>query len=82
MRECDDLGSALTVNVATSQPACVVDVPLALSPYGLWCVLRLSQEVPVWLVKALWAILDDLPFYFRSAARRAVAAYGGRRAAA
>jgi hypothetical protein len=54
-----------TVNVATSQPACVVDVPLALSPYGLWCVLRLSQEVPVWLVKALWAILDDLPFYFQ-----------------
>ena len=54
-----------TVNVATSQPACVVDVPLALSPYGLWCVLRLSQEVPVWLVKALWAILEDLPFYFQ-----------------
>ncbi|HEY7639098.1 MAG TPA: hypothetical protein VH814_05185 [Steroidobacteraceae bacterium] len=44
-------------------PACVIDMPLALSPYGLVIALRLAQTTRVWLSPTLWSIIEDQQFY-------------------
>lgn len=41
---------------------CVVDVRLSLGPDGVYWTLGLARTLPVWLVHAHWAIVDD-PFY-------------------
>lgn len=38
---------------------CILDLPLALSKYGLVFALRLAEELDVWLVRTLWEILDN-----------------------
>ena len=49
----------LTVSIATQRTSSVLDPELALSRHGPLFALRLAQEVNVWLVRALWWILDD-----------------------
>jgi hypothetical protein len=51
------------VTVAGKKLACVLDVPLALSPLGLLFALRLADELNVWLVRSLWQVLDSRDFY-------------------
>ncbi len=53
----------LNVSVSMHKRACVLDVPLALSRYGLLLALRLAQETNVWLVRTLWTVLDHTSFY-------------------
>jgi hypothetical protein len=53
----------LDVNVSTRRRSCILDVPLALSPWGLLFTVRVAQELNVWLVRTLWHILDNTRFY-------------------
>jgi hypothetical protein len=53
----------LDVNVNARRRSCVLDVPLALSPFGLLFTARVAQELNVWLVRTLWHILDNTRFY-------------------
>jgi hypothetical protein len=39
----------MTMNLQPALPACVIDTPLALSPYGLTSALRLAHSTRVWL---------------------------------
>jgi hypothetical protein len=55
---------SLSVTVNTARRACIIDMPLALSPYGLLLTQRLSDEFNVWLVRELWQILDS-PEHFQ-----------------
>lgn len=66
----------LVVDVEPRRRACVLDVPLALTPNGLLLALRLSQEINVWLVRSLWRFLDNVELTFDATdfQRRAVAA--------
>lgn len=61
----------LDVNVRTPRPSCILDVEVALSRHGLLLATRLAEEFDVWLVRALWEILDCTDFYTEPA--RAVA---------
>lgn len=56
----------LVINVDAERQACVLDVDLALSRFGLLFSLRVAQEMNVWLVRALWEILDNTQFYLRN----------------
>ena len=51
------------VTVNAERWASVIDIDLALSPYGLLFVLRLCKEFDVWLVRELWHILDNTQYY-------------------
>lgn len=53
----------LDVNVYARRPSCILDVELALSRCGLLLATRLAEEFNVWLVRALWEILDNTDFY-------------------
>jgi hypothetical protein len=44
---------------------CVADVRLSLGTGGLFWILGLARALPVWLVQAHWAIVDDPAFYLR-----------------
>jgi hypothetical protein len=50
---------SLNISVAERQPTWVIDVDLALTPYGLPITMRLANEAPVWLLRSLWAALDQ-----------------------
>ncbi|MBS1212832.1 MAG: hypothetical protein H6R26_1449 [Proteobacteria bacterium] len=43
--------------------ACILDLPLALSRYGLPFALRLADELNVWLMRTLWDILDNSEYF-------------------
>lgn len=58
------LPSTFSVAIDTKRRACVLDTPLALSPYGLLLAQRLSGELDLWLVRELWQILDNTQHYF------------------
>ena len=45
------------------RPACMLDVPLVLSPWGLACALQLARAARVWLAPTVWPIVDDARFY-------------------
>jgi hypothetical protein len=53
----------LTMQVQIAQPCCIVDIPLALSCYGLGATMMLSRVCRVWLSPTVWAIVDDPGFY-------------------
>lgn len=53
----------LTLPLQTVQPCCVIDVPLALSRYGLASTMLLARVTRVWLSPTVWAIVDDPSFY-------------------
>ena len=53
----------LVVSVDTKRRSFVLDLPLALSPFGLLLTLRLAQYVNVWLARALWDILDNSRYF-------------------
>lgn len=53
----------LDVSVRAKRFSCILDVELALSPYGLMFATRLAEEMEVWLVRTLWQILDNTQFY-------------------
>lgn len=54
------------VDVKTNSWCCVFDAQLALSRYGLALALRLSEQLDVWQVRALWQMLDDSDYYLSS----------------
>jgi hypothetical protein len=56
---------SLSLTVNSARRACVIDMPLALSQFGLLLTQRLSDEFNLWLVRELWQILDS-PEYFQS----------------
>ncbi|TGD98725.1 hypothetical protein [Methylobacterium nonmethylotrophicum] len=51
--------SPRTITLATPRPTCVVDVSVALSPWGLWAVRRLARAACVWLARAQIALLQE-----------------------
>jgi len=51
--------SPLTVNIVSRRTSCVLDKDLALSRHGPMFAVRMAQEVDVWLVDALWKLLDE-----------------------
>jgi hypothetical protein len=53
----------LDVSVQGRRLSCVIDAELALSRYGLLFVTRLAEELDVWLVRALWQLLDNTQFF-------------------
>lgn len=55
----------LQVTVDVKDWSCILDVRLALSRYGLMLALRLAEELKVYLVPALWAVLDNTAYYER-----------------
>jgi hypothetical protein len=57
------LPSSFSVAIDARRRACVLDTPLALSPYGLLLAQRLSGELDLWLVRELWQILDNTHHY-------------------
>lgn len=56
----------LAINVSAKQWSCVLDIHLALSPYGLLFALRLKEEMNVWLVRSLWEVLDNADLYLHN----------------
>ena len=54
---------SLSLTVDTKRRACVLDIQLALSTYGLLLAQRLSSELDLWLVRELWQILDNTGYY-------------------
>ncbi len=58
----------MTMSLQPTLPACVIDTPLALSPYGLVTALRLAHTTRVWLSPTLWSIIEDHQFYLTHAA--------------
>lgn len=54
---------SLRVGAAIEAPVCIIDGSLALSPMGLILALRLARCRRVWLVRALWSLLDNDEFY-------------------
>jgi hypothetical protein len=54
----------LNITVTAKRRACVLDIDLALSRFGLLLAQRLCDEFNVWIVKDLWQILDDHECYF------------------
>lgn len=53
----------LDVEVNARKWSCILDIHLALSRYGLIFALRLAEEMNVWLLPALWEILDSDQYY-------------------
>ena len=53
----------MTVKLRGEAMSCVVDVQLTLSQLGLLFATRLAREMDVWLVRSLWAILDNTRYY-------------------
>ncbi|MEN8762099.1 MAG: hypothetical protein ABF290_06655 [Thiogranum sp.] len=53
----------LDVKVNTRRWSCVLDIGLALSPWGLMFAWRLADEMNVWLVPSLWDVLDGADYY-------------------
>src|SRR5918996_1681440 len=56
----------LQVTVDAKGWSCILDMRLALSRYGLVLALRLAEEMKVYLVPALWGLLDNTAFYERN----------------
>src|SRR5262245_27070036 len=54
---------SLSLTVDIKRRACVLDIQLALSTYGLLLAQRLSSELDLWLVRELWQILDNTGYY-------------------
>jgi hypothetical protein len=57
------LPSSFSVSVQARRRACVFDIQLALSPFGLLLAQRLSTEFDLWLARELWQILDNTQVY-------------------
>ena len=55
----------LQITVDAKGWSCILDVRLALSRYGLMLALRLAEELKLYLVPALWAVLDNTAYYER-----------------
>ena len=41
-------------------PTLVIDLPLALSPLGVFSTLRLANEAQTWVPTALWRVIDEV----------------------
>ena len=55
----------LRITVDAKGWSCILDVRLALSRYGPMLALRLAEELKVYLVPSLWAVLDNTAYYER-----------------
>jgi len=63
----DRLAAALPRCETADALSCIADVRLSLGAGGLFWVLGLARSVPVWLVQAHWAMVED-PFYLQEKA--------------
>jgi hypothetical protein len=54
---------SLSLTVNTQKRACILDIPLALSKYGLLLSQRLGEEFNIWIVREMWGILDNTQYY-------------------
>ncbi len=56
----------LVIYADSHRRSCILDVPLALSRFGLLCAMRMAQELNVWLIRALWEVLDNTQYYLEN----------------
>jgi hypothetical protein len=55
----------LDVRVNARRRACVLDIALALSPWGVMFPWRMADEMDIWLVPSFWDLLDGADYYLQ-----------------
>lgn len=56
---------AFSVTLNQRRWACVLDLPLVLSEYGLPIVKQMGELLDLWVVRELWHILDNTQFFLQ-----------------